>query len=1058
MGEILHVYPTQLRAEQASGEGFAMAGSNVLLSGCISSITQFENTLLAELPAQRPIGDIGRWLILREAVSSQKLFKKNSLLSDLSHSDGFIPAIGDLIQQIKLGLLKNADMASINGFAPGKEDWIKSIFRRYNDGLRKNALADSADLRTTLAEKLADMKSVPHAVARFDEIHFHDIFHFTPFRFELVRRLGQMKKVVIHFQFPDDRRKVFDFLEREIQKFQSLGEDAGKIELSFSEEAAKREDDISIFAKTLFDDSKTEPVESDLHGNVEILINSSRYREIEEVAQRILQFRVERKWSDFCLVFRGLEKYGAIVEDVFRRAEIPLYLKRGIPVRANPYVKTLLGIFRLIETDFDRDELVKLATSQYFSFLPKNMPPHELENAITSGGITGGAPAYWKKKIDALKKKKKIASGIAVALEKILKLLTAVEKFSKTVRASACMDEFQSIINLLSPRELKISDRFSIRDSFCRSRFETVMGEIKSGVKSGYLRKTVFGWRELKNLLLNALGNIHTPEWSNRNHVYALTISELAGLKFPFIFVCGLHDGEFPRRAETGSILTEQEKKEFNNRHAEKLFVRTPQLRNGRRLFSRLGESWEEESFLFYLAVRCAKVKLFLSYSTRELNGEELSRSSFLEEVSAVFPKLKTTRTPALALGKEYYEQIDGPARETKLLYELFHKPAEEAGGLRDYFLNFINSKNSGSAFRIACEKSRMELGRLKFYSEFNLDERARSSGCFTGKIGPAGSRALSAFFGKIAKRIYSPSALADYANCPFRYFMSRLLRCEPLKLPGAEIERSVQGTIVHEILERYYIPLEADFKQPAPPPRERALENIRKCAHAVFEKWEKTGESSDEKLWEITKQQILALLELFVESEERSFAKEPFSVIETEFEFGTKQSPAVLSAGGEKIRLAGKIDRVDYLPQKNLLRVIDYKHTASISKYSRLLKPDNYFTESFQMPIYLFGVMANSFKNRKWGKPRGACAAYYSLKKEPKLSRGPKMPAPFDEVSDIKQLDKIAGSDDFGKKLLTQINKMESGDFSVTPTNCTFCQYRRVCRYQEVRKMDADE
>ncbi|GMT42928.1 MAG: hypothetical protein IEMM0002_1339 [bacterium] len=1057
---ILHVYPAKLKADQVLGAFFPRDGSGVLLSRSITTVSNFENKLIAELVPHHPVGDVERWLLLHDAVAAEKHFKKDPALSALPQSEGFIHAVGDLIQQIKLGLVTDADLDSISGFARGKEEWVKKIFHRYNRSLRKGGLTDTADAGMALIEKLGAIDRPPRTLAGFDEIHFHDIFHFTPLRFELIRRLGLMKKVVIHFPLPDDRRKVFDFVERNIQKFQSMEDAAGEIELSFSQKMLKPENPLNLFTSILFDDEKIEPLESDLDGSVEIIKNSGRYREIEEAAQRIRQLKGERKWSDFCLVFRGLEKYGAIVEDVFRRAEIPVYLKRGIPVRANPYVKTILGVFRVIETDFDRDEVVKLAASQYFSLLPDSLHTHELENRIIDAGIISGSLSYWKKRLAAVRKRSKTDKNLNIATDRVVKLLASIEKFSKAVRAGDCLKTFSAIITkLLAPRSLKVSQSFYIRDYYCRARFETVMDEMKSSLAGHSLQNSPFAWHDLKKLLLGALGNVHTPDWSNRNHVYVLTTNELAGLKFPFIFICGLHDGEFPRRVQTGSLLTEHEKSKFNKRHAETILAETPQCRRGRQIFSRLGESWDEESFLFYLAARSASVKLILSYGTHELNGEELNRSSFMEETSAMFPNLKETTTPAVALGKEYHEQLDNGARETKLLYDLFQKEADDAGGLRDYFINCINNKNSGRSFWLSCEKSRIELERLKFYSEFDPEERARNSTSYTGRIN--GGAALAMFFKKIGKRAYSPTELEKYAGCPFRYFLSKPLGCEPLKLPRAEPERTTQGSIIHDVLDRYYSGLKADPERPRLPAFETALEKMKKCAAQVFEKWEKKGQTGYERLWEITKEKTLAALELFLKNEQRLFEEEPFSVIETELEFGARDNRLTINLDGEVIGLEGRIDRVDYIPRRKLLRVVDYKNTTNISKYRKLLLSEKYCIESFQVPIYLFAALSDRFIHHHHDKnpqPRGAYGAYYGLKNEPKLSTRQKKPAPFDDVRDAKMLLDIAGSQEFGGRILGQVLRMESGDFSVTPTDCMFCDYRRVCRYIEVRKPDVHE
>jgi len=1024
-----------------------------MLTGNVMHVAEFEDALLAELAPRETVGDVERWLLLHDALWREKSITGDPVLSGLPASDGFILAVGDLVQQIKLGLIGSKRLNSIKGFAPGKEEWIKSLFFRYEQSLRRAGLFDSADVRIALVEKLSRLKSPPASIARFDEIHFHDIYHFTPFRFELIYLLGRMKKIVLHFPLPDERRKAFGFVENDIQKFQSLGEDSGYIELAFDEPAPGEPSPLERFSLSIFDEEKRQAGSG---SPVVMLKNSGRYREIEEVAERILALKGEREWSDFCLVFRDLEQYGAITEDVFRRAGIPLYLRRGIPVRENSHVRILLSVFNAIETDYERDEILKIASSGYFDFLPPSLAPYDLEALVMEAGIINGPLSVWKKKLAKVRARARKVRGAVAGLDRLLKLVGALEKLSRARRAESCVGAFESVLKMMRPKPIRLADPFSLRDSYCRGRFEAVIGEVKEALHRQGLKNAAFSWTDLRRLLLNSLGNVHTPAWSGRNHVYALNVHELAGRRFPYIFVCGLHEGEFPRHAQVGHILTESEKRKFNVLHAQTVLAGSPKAR-GRQVFGRLGESWEEESFLFYLASRSASSGITLSYSSYELNGEELRRSTFLDDVLTVFPDTKEEIMPAVALEKDYHRQLDAGAREAKLLRDLF-RPACEAGPLRDYFQRLASRPAEGRSFLLACERSRTELERESFYSEFQREIRAEKATRYTGMINPAEAGALTAYLDKVVGYAFSPTSLEKYANCPFRYFVEKVLECAPRRLPRPDSERTVQGSVIHEIVERYYSKVRRNPDKPALPPPDRALEVMEEIARDVFDKWEKGGQTGDERLWEITRAQINASLSLFIQNEQEVFRQAPFAVIGTEFEFGPGKRPVTLEHGDRDLNLTGQIDRVDYLPGQKLVRVIDYKHSANISRYSRLLNPELFCIESFQVPVYLFAVLSWLVSDEKMPAPEGGFGAYYSLKKEPKLTKRNESPSMFLNVAEAGGIGAIASSEEFGGRIRALVSRMESGDFQVTPVNCGFCGLRSVCRYREIRKGEGGE
>jgi len=100
------------------------------------------------------------------------------------------------------------------------------------------------------------LKNGPRYLARFSEVHFYDIFHYTPFRFELIYRLGIRTgiggKLVIHFPLPDERRKAFDFVERDIQKFQSLEDMEGGLEIAFDNGNGDVETGLENFSNLIF--------------------------------------------------------------------------------------------------------------------------------------------------------------------------------------------------------------------------------------------------------------------------------------------------------------------------------------------------------------------------------------------------------------------------------------------------------------------------------------------------------------------------------------------------------------------------------------------------------------------------------------------------------------------------------------------------------------------------------------------------------------------------------------------------------------------------------------
>ena len=1047
MADTLHIYPTRIKAEAEVTRRLAVEKSGVLLGTPVMSFQEFESSLERLLCPGVAADNIVRELLLHEAVTADPAFRKRPHLALLTGTEGFIRSLGELVQQLKLGLVTPDGLDAITGYAPGKEEWIGTVFRRYQRLLDRHGLRDTADVTRLLLQSLAAADALPRPFHAVDTLHIHDVFHFTPSRFELLRLIQRLVPVVIHFPLPDDRRKVFDFVERDIQKFQSLEDDAGRIELSFGEPSTGNGGPLGRFAAALFSEGKPAPIDG-LENHASVIRHAGRYREIEEIAETILKTKGEGEWSDYCLVFRDLEKYGGIVEDVFRRARIPIYLRRGVPLTNNPYIKSVMAIFSAIETDFARDEVSRLAGSDYFAFLPAGVAAHTADRLLIDVGITGGPAAMWKEKLRHPGHK-----GMKKTADRFIKLVEALEKLARAGRAGQCIEQFGAVMEMLDPVPLRPDQPFAMRDCHARARLEETLGLLGGAIDQLAMRDAAFTWRDLRRILAASLGNAAVRGRSSRNNVYVLNVNELPGMAFPHVFICGLHDGEFPRRVLRGAVLGEGEKLAFNHRHAETALEKTPRLSRGRAVFSRLGESWEEESFLFYLGVRAATQTVTFCHSAADLNGDELPRSPFLDEITDVFPHLQRPDTPAVTLEKDFAAQLDAEAQQAKLLSELFTRGAESAGALKDYYLRFAGDRR----FALSCEKSGIELARLAFYGEFDDAKRAAASNRHTGRL-DAAFAPLRRHFDEHVRRTFAATTLERYAKCPFRYFAAKVLELEPLKLPAPGLEQTEAGILVHLILEKYHaaprtaIPAAAHLDPPGE--RERRM---RIAEDAAFAEYEKKGIKAEPAIWEITREQVRQTMRGYLRREAEIFGENPYSVLAVEYKFGMDGGIApVTMEGGAPLRLKGSVDRIDYLHGNRLVRVIDYKYSARTAEYNKMIDPDNFFERSFQVPIYLYAVM-KKFASALVPRPAGGFAAYLTLRKGQEMTKH--SPSAFDDCGE-ETLSALDGAPGFGAKLRALVARMESGEFSVTPVNvneCHFCEFGRLCRYRPVRGSETE-
>jgi RecB family exonuclease len=170
----------------------------------------------------------------------------------------------------------------------------------------------------------------------------------------------------------------------------------------------------------------------------------------------------------------------------------------------------------------------------------------------------------------------------------------------------------------------------------------------------------------------------------------------------------------------------------------------------------------------------------------------------------------------------------------------------------------------------------------------------------------------------------YSPTAIEELANCPYRYFLSHVLGCEVIDDPEVvtSIDPRIKGSIVHEVLERFVAEEIAAF----PDALIDAENRLSVIADQVMDRYERAGVTGKPVLFQGERRRIKVDLEqerVRDAIERRSSRRRPLAV---EYGFGYGEVPAVellLSSGDLSFR--GKIDRAD-VGEDGSITVIDYK------------------------------------------------------------------------------------------------------------------------------------
>ena len=228
----------------------------------------------------------------------------------------------------------------------------------------------------------------------------------------------------------------------------------------------------------------------------------------------------------------------------------------------------------------------------------------------------------------------------------------------------------------------------------------------------------------------------------------------------------------------------------------------------------------------------------------------------------------------------------------------------------------------------------------------------ARASAGFTaydGNLGDAPRRVDPA-------EPIAATTLQDWATCPFRFLLGRVLRLREVPRPEATdtIQPLDEGTLVHAILEQF-----VQERPPAAPDtpwtaadRARMLEIVEeRCADA-----EARGVTGRPLLWKFAKRRIqqTALRFLAIDAELRHDRQAAPSPDGLEMAFGVDGRPGVSVALPDQrtVTFRGRIDRVDRSPDGRRVVVYDYK-TGRPDRYDDVGEDPVDAGQALQLPVY---------------------------------------------------------------------------------------------------------
>jgi RecB family exonuclease len=499
-------------------------------------------------------------------------------------------------------------------------------------------------------------------------------------------------------------------------------------------------------------------------------------------------------------------------------------------------------------------------------------------------------------------------------------------------------------------------------------------------------------------------------------------LADAAGMTFDAVFVVGMNERAFPSPPAIDPIFPFEAGED-------------PLGRSGRRL--------SRERAAYLAAIRSAR-RVVLSFAT--FDGE--SRPAYpsrwlLDEVESVAGEsVGPSEMRTLAPSSKRPWLTAPPSAEAAVLE---HGPVLNLAERR--------VREALLAFRARAPLSTIALARRDDLPLGRALEAtgARRSTVFTAFDGnvkevAAGSAALATPLSSLHP--ISASGVEDWAECPFRFFLARVLEVEGTKRPEDEEHWAVsamdKGSLIHRVIERFMREL-GDTGRPSPADEYNPADHARieAIAREEFAELEQRGLTGYRLAWLNEQSAILQDLHTFLDKDaefRRSAGWRP-AHFEQRFGFEGDWPPATVTVpSGEQALLRGLIDRLDFGPAGAY--ITDYK-TGGADVAADFAADPVVGGRKVQLAVYSLAVRR---RFQETGEPAvPVTAAYWFISSKGGFRR--------------IELTDSARSDRRLVEVVSVVKRaLQEGAFPQVPgeereiprrppwENCNYCDYNRIC------------
>ena len=1003
--------------------------------------------------------------------------KKNNL-KFLGKSDSNIDMIMTQITELKkhgvtLENLKDLveEVGNTDTYLETKLNDIYTVYSKFQERITDNYI-DENDSLTILAQQLSATDMFKNT-----EIYIDEFVGFTKQEYDIIEKLLQVARSVVITVSSDGMYKdkeasndIFYSNKETIEKLLKLAKSLKvKIEepifldkiLRFkSEELKHLERNLYNFPYRKYN-GKTE--------SIRLFLANNQYSEIEEVARRIVELIRSGKYRyrDIAVITKNIDVYSNLCKAIFKKYDIPVYIDEKRDLSQNILVKYLISILDVFSKNWAYDSVFNYIKCGFLDLTPDEI--YLLENYALKWEVKG---SKWYKEDwnfhdeeeigkDAINNINEIRKKVVNPLVKLKNNLSG-NKTAKQISENLYNFFIENGIDKIL--EEKVKKLNGIGKVNIAAEYETSWKVVMQVLDEIVL---VFGeenitFENYMQILKTGLGEskLGTIPMA-QDEVTVGDVDRSRSHKIKVIFIIGLNDGMFPSVNKAEGFLNDDDREKIKQ--------------NGVELAKGTIDRIYEDNFNIYKAFTTAEEKIYLSYSSSDMEGKSLRPSVLISRIKKIFEKIEeesdiVNRKSEISTVESTFEELLVNLREFR-----------DGKEIPEIWFNIYNIYNENEEWH---DKLASAVRGLNYS---NVPEKITKEN-------------IDKIYGNTLRT--SVSRLEQYSGCPFSYYLKYGLKLNDKET--FKVESVDTGSFMHDIIDNFFGIIEERniiLKRLTEEELEQIVSEIVEDKLKLNRNYIFTTTAKYKVLAQRLKKVVTMSIKYIVQTIKQS----EFEVFGHEVEFGGKgqyKPITITTAEGKKVEIIGKIDRVDILrnPDGTYVRIIDYKSSIKNIDLNQVmsglqLQLLTYLNETCKVEDFIpAGVLYFNLSNPTIGtdknmsdeeieekikqefKMKGLILADVNIvkKMDTNIENEPKgvskiIPATIKKDGELSSKGTSAVTREqfeylqkYMEKIITQISEgILGGNIEVKPyyntgnkkTPCEYCKYKSICRFDENSK-----